>query len=55
MWLVEHGVAAERVRSEGYGAERMIDTAGTEEARRRNRRVEFHVLADGATPVGPSP
>jgi outer membrane protein OmpA-like peptidoglycan-associated protein len=55
-WLEEHGIAGARLRSEGYAAERMIDTTGTEQGRRRNRRVELHVLEEAATaPAGTAP
>jgi outer membrane protein OmpA-like peptidoglycan-associated protein len=47
-WLVEHGVAAERLTADGFGADRPIDDNQTSEGRTRNRRVEFHVLERGA-------
>ncbi len=43
-WLVEHGVAAERLTSEGYGARKPIDSNATEAGRGRNRRVAFTIL-----------
>lgn len=43
-YLVAHGVAAERLRAEGYGEFNPIATNETEEGRARNRRVEFKVL-----------
>ena len=43
-YLVDHGVAASRLRSHGYGLTRPIDPAHTEVAYARNRRVEFHVI-----------
>ncbi len=43
-WLVEHGVARDRLSAQGFGLERPIDTNATEEGRQNNRRVEFHIL-----------
>lgn len=52
-YLVDHGVAAERLNAIGYGPDRPIDTNDTAEGRARNRRVEFVVLGlpdDAQTP-----
>jgi outer membrane protein OmpA-like peptidoglycan-associated protein len=43
-WLVQHGVDRSRLRSVGMGQDRPIDTNATEEGRRNNRRVEFHIV-----------
>lgn len=43
-WLVRHGVDANRLYSLGVGPDRPIDTNATEEGRRNNRRVEFHIV-----------
>jgi len=40
-YLADHGVARERLRSQGYGATRPIDPAHAETAWAKNRRVEF--------------
>lgn len=48
-WLVQHGIAAERLTSLGWGSERPLAENATEAGRRLNRRVEFHIL-DPATP-----
>ncbi len=48
-WLRNHGIAKERLTSEGVGFARPIDTSDTEDARRNNRRVEFHIVG------GPAP
>ena len=50
-WLEDHGIDAARLRSEGYGADRLVDTTGTADSRRKNRRVEFHAIEEpkGAT------
>ncbi|MDB4998419.1 MAG: Outer rane lipoprotein omp16 precursor [Myxococcaceae bacterium] len=56
-WLVAHGVPAERLLNDGYGMTRPIDKNDTEEGRRNNRRVEFHILDDAAgtdTKVNPT-
>lgn len=42
-WLVSHGISATRLTSEGFGLERPIDSNDTEDGRRNNRRVEFHI------------
>jgi outer membrane protein OmpA-like peptidoglycan-associated protein len=41
--LIEYGVPAERLDAKGYGYARPLDPAKTEDARAKNRRVEFHV------------
>ncbi len=43
-WLVENGVAEGRLRARGYGESRPIVNDTTEEARTRNRRVEFRIM-----------
>lgn len=53
-WLVEHGIAAERLESEGYGETRpLVPNRGA--GRQTNRRVEFRITdpappAEAATP-----
>jgi OOP family OmpA-OmpF porin len=42
-WLTSHGIEAARLTSVGYGQERPIDSNDTDEGRRNNRRVEFHI------------
>jgi OOP family OmpA-OmpF porin len=42
-WLVAHGVDPERLASEGFGPDRPVDSNETDEGRRNNRRVEFHI------------
>jgi outer membrane protein OmpA-like peptidoglycan-associated protein len=42
-WLAGHGVAAARMTATGFGDERPLDTNATEDGRKANRRVEFHV------------
>jgi outer membrane protein OmpA-like peptidoglycan-associated protein len=52
-WLIEHGVASERLESEGYGLTRPIQTNDTDEGRAANRRVDFKIAAE-VTPAGPA-
>ncbi len=42
-WLTSHGIEASRLSSQGYGQERPIDSNDTDEGRKNNRRVEFHL------------
>jgi OOP family OmpA-OmpF porin len=42
-WLVKKGVAKDRLSSAGFGPDKPIDSNTTEEGRRNNRRVEFHI------------
>ncbi|HEX4452502.1 MAG TPA: OmpA family protein [Kofleriaceae bacterium] len=43
-YLVDHGVAADRLASKGYGQDRPIADNKTEDGRAENRRVEIHIL-----------
>ncbi len=43
-YLIEHGIAGERLVAKGYGPDKPIDDNATESGRDRNRRVEFTVL-----------
>lgn len=47
-WLVKNGVDKGRLASAGFGQDRAIDTNATEEGRRNNRRVEFHIESSEA-------
>ena len=49
-WLTAHGIAASRLSSAGFGPDRPIDTNTTEEGRKANRRVEFHIEAPEPKP-----
>jgi outer membrane protein OmpA-like peptidoglycan-associated protein len=49
-WLVVHGVDKKRLSSEGFGRERPLDPAKTEEARAQNRRVELHIVDPASLP-----
>jgi OmpA-OmpF porin, OOP family len=46
-WLVGHGVAKARLSSKGFGATVPVLPNVTEEGRRNNRRVEFHIESSG--------
>ena len=43
-YLVKKGIDAARLQSKGYGESKLLDTAETEEAHAKNRRVQFIVL-----------
>ncbi|HXN32097.1 MAG TPA: OmpA family protein, partial [Polyangiaceae bacterium] len=52
-WVVEHGIDAGRLESEGYGLTRPIQTNDTDEGRAANRRVEFKITEEDK--AGPPP
>ena len=62
-WLVTHGIDKARLTSAGFGPDRPIADNATDDGKRQNRRVEFHIVegADGAsgttisTPPPPPP
>ena len=43
-WLVEHGVAQERLRVAAEGATAFVERGGSEQAHEQNRRVVFRVI-----------
>ena len=43
-YLLDHGVAASRLQSRGYGKSRPVATNDTDEGRQLNRRVEFMIV-----------
>lgn len=51
-WLVQHGVASDRLVSRGYGQEKPLVPNVTAANRARNRRVQFIILEkEGAAPA----
>jgi outer membrane protein OmpA-like peptidoglycan-associated protein len=56
-WLVDHGVAAQRLAPKGYGLTVPLVPNDSEPNRQRNRRVQFRLLEQlpGATPAGSPP
>lgn len=45
-YLVSKGIAKDRVKTKAFGGTQPLSTAGTEEAKALNRRVEMRVLKD---------
>lgn len=56
-WLVAHGVAKERVESEGFGETKPLDAREVAEAWEKNRRVDMVVAkwVDAPAPAEPAP
>ena len=50
VWLIQHGIASERLDSDGYGMTRPIQTNDTADGRAANRRVEFKIIDEGSGP-----
>jgi outer membrane protein OmpA-like peptidoglycan-associated protein len=56
VYLSTHGIAKERLTSEGYGFDRPVASNATAFGRAKNRRVEFVILAEaGQEPAAKSP
>jgi len=51
-YLTQRGIPRERLRSEGYGSERPAAQGSSEDARARNRRVEFVILEGAGAAAG---
>ncbi|MBM4358522.1 MAG: OmpA family protein [Deltaproteobacteria bacterium] len=49
-WLTSHGIEARRLVARGLGQRAPLVAGGDADARRANRRVEFHVLRRGGRP-----
>ena len=47
-YLVEKGIAEDRIETEGYGATQPLDESGTRAARAKNRRIEFERIKSKA-------
>lgn len=45
-YLVNHGIAATRLTSKGYGSSRPVASNGTEDGKQQNRRTEFEILGN---------
>jgi OmpA-OmpF porin, OOP family len=50
-WLVAHGIDPSRLSSAGFGLELPLTENETEEGRRQNRRVEFHIREISGKPA----
>ena len=55
VYLVSHGIAAERLSTVGHGPDVPLDAARTAAARARNRRVEFHIVGAATQTVATPP
>ncbi len=49
-WLVKHGIAKDRLSSQGFGLSRPLVSNDSPEGRLQNRRVEFHIEEGSTTP-----
>ena len=45
-YLIQKGIDPSRLRAKGYGSSQLLMTEDSEDAKNRNRRVEFEVLTD---------
>jgi OmpA-OmpF porin, OOP family len=54
-WLVKNGISADRLTSKGWGPDRPIDSNATEDGRKNNRRVEFHIESGNQIQEPPKP
>jgi peptidoglycan-associated lipoprotein len=53
-YMVNRGIAADRITTASRGEEQPLDTASTEEAWAKNRRDEFAIAAGGQTLTAPA-
>jgi outer membrane protein OmpA-like peptidoglycan-associated protein len=52
-YLIDKGVPAERLTSEGFGFTTPLDTNATDEGRAKNRRVQFEIVKEQPEPPKP--
>ena len=45
-YLIENGVASNRLEAHGYGEDRPLADNNTAQGRRTNRRVEINLISD---------
>lgn len=50
-WLVDRGIDKNRLTSQGFGETRPLQSNDSDEGRKNNRRVEFHILEENGKPV----
>ena len=57
-YLIKKGIAADRLEAHGFGSDRPLVNGTSEEAREKNRRVEFVIIGrmgEGASAPAPTP
>jgi len=54
-YLAGHGIAADRVSSQGFGSSKPVASSKTAKGRTQNRRVELHVRAPATAGAQPAP
>ena len=53
-YLVDKGIAADRIGTKGHGPDKPVATNETRDGRQKNRRIEFRLLPGAATVEAPS-
>ena len=53
-WLVQAGIASERLEAAGCGESRPLDKSGTPDANKLSRRVEFHLVDPACANADPA-
>jgi outer membrane protein OmpA-like peptidoglycan-associated protein len=54
-YLVQHGIAEDRLSAAGFGPKRPIAENDTADGRQKNRRVEFHIVDQNKPQSAPTP
>jgi len=54
-YLVDQGIAADRIETAGIGPERPLKPNTTKKGRDSNRRIEFHLIIQGGAVTPPAP